>query len=323
MVNGKELAQAGFKYLGRSYEEMDCQAFVERCLKDCGNSTDLGGSNSWYREVGKNGWVGTPEECVKIYGSVPKGTFLFILEPVSASTPEKFRNDGIGDATHIGLVTGQGEGAIHSSSSKGGVCESKFSGKTIKNGGWNRVGLWDQVDYGVDFIPDSGTDDDPEPDPAKEMYVVAENGKPVNLRVKPNTKAALVDQIPVGEVVTLLKQNGSGWAYIQWKKKKGWMMETFLTEDVPAPEPEPEPADPGDDDPSEDDYSPVGEEMTVWAENGKPVKLRAKPSTKCNLYDEVPVGATVTLVKPGETWCQVDYGTRKGWYMMTKFLGAG
>ena len=309
MVNGKELAQTGFKYLGRSYEEMDCQAFVERCLKDCGNNTDLGGSNSWYREVGKNGWVGTPEECTKIYGFVPAGTFLFILEPVSASTPEKFKNDGIGDATHIGLVTGKGEGAIHSSHSKGGVCESKFSGKTIPNGGWNRVGLWDQVDYGVDFIPDSGSEDEPEP--AKEMFVFAENGKPVNLRKKPNTKAALVDQVPVGESVTCLKDNGDGWTYIQWKKKKGWMMDNYLQTEAPGQEPEPE-------NPDEDD--PAGEELTVWAENGQPVKLRAKPSTKCKLYDEVPVGATVTLVKSGETWHQVNYGTRKGWYMMAQFL---
>ena len=48
-VDARTLAQAGFRYLGRSYSEMDCQAFVERCLADCGNHTDLGGSNSWFR----------------------------------------------------------------------------------------------------------------------------------------------------------------------------------------------------------------------------------------------------------------------------------
>ena len=44
-IDARELAQAGFRYLGRSYSEMDCQGFVERCLADCGNHTDLGGSN--------------------------------------------------------------------------------------------------------------------------------------------------------------------------------------------------------------------------------------------------------------------------------------
>ena len=157
-VDARELAQAGFRYLGRSYSDMDCQGFVERCLADCGNHTDLGGSNSWFRECLKNGWVGTPEDCRKEFGNVPVGAFLFILEAVSSGTPAKFRNDGIGDATHMGIVTGNDKGAIHSSKSRGGVCESEFHGKTVKNGGWNRVGLWmTEVDYHVD-AGQSGSD---------------------------------------------------------------------------------------------------------------------------------------------------------------------
>ncbi len=154
MIDGKKLGEAGFKYIGRSYSEMDCQAFVERCLKDCGDKTNLSGSNAWYREVMKNGWVGTPEECVRMQGKVPKGAFIFILKEVSDSTPAKYRDDGIGDATHIGIVTDKDKGAIHSSKSKGEVCQSEFHGKTIKNGGWNRVGLWDKVDYGLEPIAD-------------------------------------------------------------------------------------------------------------------------------------------------------------------------
>ena len=141
-ISGLEFSMAGDKYLGRSYEEMDCQAFVEKCMADVGYPRDLGGSNSWYRECMKNGWVGSPEECTNEFGSVPKGALLFILEPVGAKTPAKFRNDGVGDATHMGIVTGRGDGAIHSSKSRGGVVTSKFKGKTIPNGGWNRVGCW-------------------------------------------------------------------------------------------------------------------------------------------------------------------------------------
>jgi len=148
-ISAMDFSLAGDKYLGRSYEEMDCQAFVEKCMADVGYLRDLGGSNSWYRECLKNGWTGTPEECTKEFGSVPKGALLFILEPVSASTPAKFRNDGIGDATHMGIVTGRNEGAIHSSSSRGCVATSKFKGKTIPNGGWNRVGLLNAFDYGI------------------------------------------------------------------------------------------------------------------------------------------------------------------------------
>ena len=151
MVDGKKLGEVGFRYIGTPYDEMDCQAFVEKCLKDCGEKTNLPDSNAWYRECMKNGFVCTPEECVKMVGHVPKGAFLFILSKVSDTTPEKYRDDGIGDANHIGIVTNKDKGAIHSSRKKGGVCQSEFHGKTIKNGGWNRVGFWRKVDYGVDF----------------------------------------------------------------------------------------------------------------------------------------------------------------------------
>ena len=85
---------------------------------------------------------------MKQFGSVPKGALLFILEPVGPKTPAKFRNDGIGDVTHMGIVTGRNDGAIHSSSSRVCVATSKFKGKTIPNGGWNRVGLLSVFDYG-------------------------------------------------------------------------------------------------------------------------------------------------------------------------------
>jgi hypothetical protein len=116
----------------------DCQAFVERCLADAGLQIDLAGSNAWYREMD---WTGTPEECVALFGRVPKGAFLFILEQ-DGGEPPKYKPDGLGNASHIGIATGRGEGALHSSSSRGCVAESRFAGKTVPGGGWNRVGLW-------------------------------------------------------------------------------------------------------------------------------------------------------------------------------------
>lgn len=62
---------------------------------------------------------------------------------------------------------------------------------------------------------------------------------------------------------------------------------------------------------------------TVWSENGKPVKLRAKPSTDCRLYDKLPVGTEVTVTADLGDWCRVNYKKRRGWYMMTKFLVFG
>ena len=74
---------------------------------------------------------------------------------------------------------------------------------------------------------------------------------------------------------------------------------------VPTPIPDPE---------------PTTDTATVWAEKGRWVKMRKEPSTKCKVYDEIPVGAKVTIVTNGYEWTKINYGKRKGWYMMTKFL---
>ena len=145
MIDGNKLGAVGFEKLGTPYREMDCQAFIEWCLRQCGLKKDLAGSNAWYREVMKNGAVMTPEECVKQLGKVPAGAFLFIHAFDGGEEKRGYR-DGLGNASHIGIVTGKGEGAIHSSSSRGCVAESGFRGKTIR-GGWNRVGLWNKVRY--------------------------------------------------------------------------------------------------------------------------------------------------------------------------------
>lgn len=70
------------------------------------------------------------------------------------------------------------------------------------------------------------------------------------------------------------------------------------------------------------DVSETTKWATVWAEKGSTVKMRAKPSTMCRLYWEVPVGAQVVLMEKGETWSEIIYAGQSG-YMMTKFLREG
>lgn len=57
----------------------------------------------------------------------------------------------------------------------------------------------------------------------------------------------------------------------------------------------------------------------VHAENGKPVKLRAKADQNCNLYTEVKVGTAVEVIGASGEWVHVRYGGREG-YMMEKYL---
>jgi len=60
---------------------------------------------------------------------------------------------------------------------------------------------------------------------------------------------------------------------------------------------------------------------TVTAPSGKTVKMRAKPSTLCRTYWEVPVGAEVMVKEPGDSWTKIRWAGRDG-YMMTKYLQA-
>ena len=248
MIDGKKLAEAGFRYLGVPYARMDCQAFVEQCLRDCELEKNLAGSNAWYREVMKNGVVMTPEECVRELGKVPAGAFLFILQQ-DGGEPAKYKPDGLGNASHIGICTGRGEGAIHSSASRGCVAESKFKGKSI-SGGWNRVGLWNEVSY--DYGDGKGSSADPAavPDatlePAQQpvallAHVWSENGKPVNTRKGPGANYPLsrAGKLPVGTQAEILERKGD-WCRIRCRDLRGaawvcWMKSEFLKGENPVP----------------------------------------------------------------------------------------
>ena len=72
--------------------------------------------------------------------------------------------------------------------------------------------------------------------------------------------------------------------------------------------------------PVKEPLATTGAKAIVTAPSGKYVKMRAQPSQKCTLYDEVLIGAEVTLVEPGEVWAKISYGRRKNWYMMAKYL---
>ena len=328
MARASELAKAGCKYLGVAYTTMDCQAFVERCLKDVGAFKNLPGSNAWYREMT---WVGSPEECKARFGEIPRGAFLFI-HAKDGKEPEKYRKDGIGNASHIGIYTGMtgaqmvlnaadngnsnggaynhGDGAIHSSASKGSVCTSNFKGKTI-NGGWNKVGLWNKIDYNAAINQRLGSQmANPEPvvDDSKPIgtgIVFAESGTTVKMRQRPSTGCGIYWNVPIGETVDIL-QNGD-WIRIRWNGKVGYIRQEFVRvgENMATIEPNPEKA-------------PVL--AMVWAESGNTVKMRYRPDTSCPLYEKVPIGTQVAVNQKGDLWCKISVGNRSEWYMMTRFL---
>ena len=222
MIDGNRLADVGFEKIGTSYSVMDCQAFVEWCVAKLGIIIDLRGSNAWFRYVMKHGWTGTPEECKKKYGCIPRGAFLFIWKN-DGGEKDRGYNDGLGNATHIGICTmPRGKGAINSSSSNGCVCESKFEGKSI-NGGWNRVGLWLET---VSYEKVNPAEADQEP--IEEWAIVyAEDGNPVKMRAKPSTTCRTWWKVPNGSQVVVLNAEEK-WSEIIWAGQSGWMMSKFL-----------------------------------------------------------------------------------------------
>ena len=237
MPKAADLCRIGPRFMGQPYSKMDCQAFVEKCLQEIGIQDNLPGSNAWYRRMT---WTGTPEECKASFGRIPPGAFLFILKH-DGNEPEKYKSDGIGNASHIGIYTGMtgkemcaaaaeagvkdaerfnfGDGAINSSSTHASVCTSKVAGKAI-SGGWNRVGLWDRLSYDIDLDPEGS-------DESMTATVWASSGATVNLRSKPSAAASLVDQVPIGSTVTVISTSDD-WSTVNWCGKKGYMMTKFL-----------------------------------------------------------------------------------------------
>ncbi len=289
MISAEEFSKAGSKYLGRPYDRkqpggMDCQDFYEQCLKDCGLSMDLGGSNAWYRKIRSTGWTGSPEECKAKFGSIPKGATLFI-HAFDGGEEKRGYHDGLGNASHIGIKTGTGKGAIHSSASRGCVAESEFHDKTIRGGGWNMVGLSTLFDYGdkINRILNGGADPEPDQEPPWEddpggdevktpekAVVDVPNGTTVNMRSKASTSSALVERVPHGEEVTVLKKE-KDWSRCSWKKWTGWIMNVYL---VFEPEEDDDPIDGDDfpDYPDDDDVEP-GELITIRINEEDAVKL--------------------------------------------------
>lgn len=224
-------ALQGSKYMGTEYEDLDCQAFVEAMLRDVGVKQNWRGSNAMYRDMA---WVGTPEECVAKFGRIPVGALIYILE--DSGEPAMYQGDGVGNASHVGVKTGTGKGAIHSSQSKGGVVESAFNNKTIRNGGWNRVGFCKLLDYGSD-IEEALYGRKEESSTVTQMARVKTQGGRLNLRAAPDLTSERVGSIPNGAEVTVLGHSGPEWANVSYGGVVGYAATAYLEtseEDVDA-----------------------------------------------------------------------------------------
>lgn len=313
MLDLNKMINSAHECIGWPYESpgtndkngIDCSGMFVKMYRDQGAKI-YHGSNTIFREYCSETGKITSAKDLQV------GMAVFKCKPwTDADKGNKWYGTEPGNLSHIGFVTSVNPLEITH-------CTSPVAKTDSSIGKWAYWGKLKDVDYGGSPSPEPGPD--PEPTPViKTMYVYAENGKPVNMRRKASKQAALVERVPVGASVIWQKDDGNGWAYVKYHGFVGWMMDCYLvSEPTPAPSPDPSPDPEPDPDPV-----PPGTMATVWAENGKPVKMRSRPSTGCNLYDELPVGTEVEIVKYADNWCRVNHGIRKGWYIMTKFLGLG
>lgn len=146
MKTGKELAECALlsKWDKYTYDKMDCQAFVEAVLKDIGirkpdgTIYDWRGSNSMFRNF--YSWHGTIQECIKKFGFLPVGAFVYVWK--ETGQPETYK-DGLGNFSHVGIYCGNNI-----------VRDSTRSTKTGRNGvgtrnldGFSYCSLFSGIDY--------------------------------------------------------------------------------------------------------------------------------------------------------------------------------
>lgn len=315
MLDLNKMVDSAHECIGWPYESpgtndkngIDCSGMFVKMYRDQGAKI-YHGSNTIFREYcSETGEIHSAKD-------LQVGMAVFKCKPwTDADKGNRWYGTPPGNLSHIGFVTSVNPLEITH-------CTSPVAKTDSTIGKWAFWGKLKDVDYSGTPSPEPSPD--PEPITVTKM-VFAENGKPVNLRYGPSLDKKIMDEIPVGETVTLSQIKG-GWSKVTWRKKTGWMMSSFLVDpDTPVPDPDPVPM-------PDPDPPVLIEDATVWSDNGKPVKMREKPSQSCRLYDDIPVGTVVAVDEynactdtKGNRWSKVSYGIRKGWYIMTKFLSVG
>lgn len=166
-VTGVQYAQQAYTYRnsGIPYSQLDCVHFVNQVRIDLGLNSMLNGTNTLWRSNNLT-WKGTLQDGYTKWGvsnwqGLPQGILLFRIKSESdpdynvPPIPSRYYMDGIGNVTHVGIMTGLGQGIMQSGGYGGrGVHESGW-----QNGYWTHCALQMNVEY-----PQS-PDDPPTPDP--------------------------------------------------------------------------------------------------------------------------------------------------------------
>ncbi len=191
-----------------TYDQQDCQAFVERCVIDTGGKMAYAGSNDMYRHACT--WLGTIQEA-RAQGKLTPGALLFI-HAFDGGEPDRYKGDGKGNASHVGLYCDVDSVEVaHSGKSVGHVAPSTLSR------GWTHVGLAREIAYDAAGAPE----------PVIGTAVVATESGALNIRQQPSKSAGIVGKLPRGATVDVI-EDGEGWASVLYGGVTGWASKDYL-----------------------------------------------------------------------------------------------
>ena len=208
-----------------TYQQEDCQGFIEQTVKRAGGvMRDYRGSNDMYRNA-------CSEIVPLAIARLQPGMLLFIVAH-DGGEPDRYKADGLGNASHVGWYTGGTYEVVHSSASKGGVVSS-----TLKNG-WTHAGYAKELSYTGQ--PPVAPDVKPEVMPLT-GFINLPADKNVFHRITPNTSSAWWGRINGQEMVDIVTVSGE-WTRVRYGGHDGYVMSKFITTD-PAAQPDPTPPD--------------------------------------------------------------------------------
>lgn len=91
-----------------------------------------------------------------------------------------------------------------------------------KIGVWRYGGRLSYIDYDNEEVP---------MEPLGKATVVAESGNSVRMRARPNNKAVILANIPIGTEVEQRQRDGI-WTEIEYEERLGWMISKFLKQEA-------------------------------------------------------------------------------------------
>ena len=280
-------------HVGYTYDELDCQAFVEHCVRQAGGRMDYLGTNDMARRAA---WLGTLDEA-RAQGRLVPGAGLLIREATEANLPARYAGDGLGDFSHVGLYVGENAltdtdkngrrracDVVHSSATMGRV-----AGSTLQNG-WTHALWFSEIDYAVTAGAGVGADG------ANADGTGAGNGTNAG-GTGAGTSGAGTGAVTSGT------NTGNAGAGISGT---GTGTNTGVTGTTPAP--------------GLTAGAVPAAYATVTSPDGGPVKLRKSASRGETLYWLVGAGARVRVERTRDGWSLVtalctDGYTRRAWMM--------